>query len=126
VNDRSEAAPGWYANPAGSGQRRWDGEAWAEEYRGEAALEERKAALAEAITRFVSNNYRVESQSETQAVMVRGNRPNHLLHFIIGFVTLGLWWLFVWLPLTIWGGEERRMLSVDTFGEVAEMKPKTG
>ncbi len=50
--------------------------------------------------------------------MVQGRRPNHLLHFFIGFVTLGLWWLFVWLPLTVFGGEKRQTIAVDEFGNV--------
>lgn len=28
-----------------------------------------------------------------------GKTPNHILHFLLGFVTVGFWWIFVWLPL---------------------------
>lgn len=27
--------------------------------------------------------------------------PNHLLHFALGFLTVGAWWLLVWLPLCL-------------------------
>ena len=41
--------------------------------------------------------------------MVRGQRVNHLLHFIVGFLTLGLWWV-VWLILALTGGEKRKTI----------------
>lgn len=56
----------------------------------------------------------MESRTDRQVVLVKGHRPNHLLHFFIGLFTLGLWWLLVWLPLTIFGGEKRKVLNVET------------
>ncbi len=71
---------------------------------------------------MVRAGYRVESQVANQAVLVKGRRPNHLLHLILGVVTISLWWLFVWLPLVLFGGEKRRVVTVDTFGNVAVTK----
>ena len=34
-------------------------------------------------------------------VYATGRAPNHILHFVLGFFTGGLWWLFVWLPLCV-------------------------
>ena len=75
-------------------------------------------ALAQAVANYVSNGYRVEMQTETQAVLVRGRRPNHLLHFLIGIFTLSLWWIFVWLPIAIIGGEKRLVITVRPDGQI--------
>jgi hypothetical protein len=81
--------------------------------------EERREILAATVTEYVRDGYRVESQTDYQAIVVRGRRPNHLLHLILSIITIGIWFLFVWLPLMIFGGEKRRVLNVDTYGNVA-------
>jgi hypothetical protein len=60
---------------------------------------------------------RIESQSDVQAVIVFGRKPNHLLHFLIGVFTLGAWWI-VWLILSIAQTETKRMITVDEAGRV--------
>lgn len=80
--------------------------------------DDRKAALARAITAQVSAGWRVESQSDYQAVLVKGKRPNHILHLLLSVITLFLWAIFVWLPLAIFMGERRRVLYVDEYGAV--------
>ncbi|HSS41279.1 MAG TPA: hypothetical protein VLK37_01870 [Solirubrobacterales bacterium] len=82
---------------------------------------ERKGLLANTLQGQVANGARIESQGDFQAVVVRGHRVNHLLHFLIGIFTLGLWWL-VWIVLAITGGEKRQMISVDQFGNVFVQK----
>ena len=77
--------------------------------------DERKASLARLISNKVHEGWRVESQSDYQAIMVRGHRPNHILHLILSIITLGIW-LIVWLLVAAWGGEKRRTLMVDEFG----------
>lgn len=79
---------------------------------------QRRAALAEHVAMAVQNGWRVESQTDFQAVLVDGHRTNHLLHLILSLVTLGLW-LIVWGIAAIVGGEKRRVLSVDENGRVA-------
>lgn len=81
------------------------------------APEVRKATLEQAIAFQVRMGYRVESQTEFQAVLIKGHRHNHVLHLILTIVTLGLWGLFVWLPLTIFGGEKRAIVTVDANGK---------
>lgn len=82
--------------------------------------EERKAALAAAVADAIRshNRTRIESQTDYQAVIVRGRRPNHVLHLILSLLTLGLWAFFVWLPITLFGGEKRSVISVDDYGNV--------
>lgn len=85
---------------------------------GERTADERRELLASAVRKHVRSGYRVESQTDFQAVVVKGRRPNHLLHLILSIITIGIWFLFVWLPLMIFGGEKRRVLTVDTSGKI--------
>jgi hypothetical protein len=82
---------------------------------------ERKALLANTLQGQVASGARIESQGDFQAVVVKGHRVNHLLHFLIGLLTLGLWWL-VWIVIAITGGEKRQMITVDQFGNVFVQK----
>jgi hypothetical protein len=77
--------------------------------------DERKALLARAVSREVMEGARVESQTDYQAVMIKGRRPNHVLHLILTLVTLGLW-AFVWIAVAALGGERRRMIEIDEYG----------
>ena len=83
--------------------------------------EERKAALANRIAQAVHRGARVESQSEYQAVVVTGRRVNHLLHFIVGVFTAGLWWI-VWVIMAVTGGEKRHIIQADPYGNVLVQK----
>lgn len=83
--------------------------------------QERKAMLANTLQGQVAGGARIESQGDFQAVVVRGHRPNHLLHFLVGIFTLGFWWL-IWLFIAILGGEKRQMITVDEFGNVFVQK----
>lgn len=83
--------------------------------------DERKEALARAIHTQVAQGARVESQSDYSAVLVKGHRPNHLLHFFIGLITLGIWWV-VWIALVLIGGEKRMAVSVDEWGNTNVQK----
>lgn len=80
--------------------------------------DQRKQALANAVAREVGNGCRVESQTDFQAVVVKGKRPSHLLHLILSLVTLGIW-IPVWILVAIFGGEKRKVLMVDAWGNVS-------
>jgi hypothetical protein len=80
-----------------------------------ASVEERKAALAQAVAGQIAQGYRVESQSEFQAVVVKGKRPSHLLHLVLTIITLGLWGI-VWIILSITMHVHRRIVQVNEFG----------
>ena len=83
--------------------------------------DERKALLAQAVQTQVVGGGRIESQSDFQAVIIKGHKVNHVLHFIIGFFTLFIWWI-VWAIIAITGGEKRSMVTVDEFGNVMVQK----
>jgi hypothetical protein len=77
--------------------------------------EQRRQLRAQAVSNSVRQGWRVESQTDFQAVMVRGERPNHVLHLILTLVTFGLWGI-VWIALAIFGGEKRRVIDIDDYG----------
>ena len=59
---------------------------------------------------LINLGWRVESETADYLFLVKGQRVNHLLHFIVGLLTLGAWWI-VWLVLVVAGGERRMTLS---------------
>jgi hypothetical protein len=77
--------------------------------------DERKEALGRAIHTQVAQGARVESQGDYQGILVRGHRPNHMLHLVLTIVTLGLWFI-VWIGVIAFGGEKRMSASVDEWG----------
>jgi hypothetical protein len=88
---------------------------------GRKSSEERKEMLARTVSGQVAGGARVESQSDFQAVVVKGKSVNHVLHLILSLVTLGAW-AIVWIALAIFGGEKRSMVTVDEYGNVAVQK----
>ena len=67
--------------------------------------------LDQQIAQYVKWGWRVESRTDHQAVIVKGHRPNHILHLILTIITLGMW-AIVWILLSIFGGEKRKTLAV--------------
>ena len=84
---------------------------------------ERIAALDEEVADWVRDGWRVESRSDFQAVLVTGRPVSHLLHAILAVLTLGLW-LIGWLIVTVTGGEDRELVSVDPYGNIDSEKVK--
>jgi len=80
--------------------------------------DERSERLAYVLRSDTGSGWRVVSQTASSAQLVKGKQTSHLLHFILGLFTFGLWWLFVWLPVTIFGGEKQRYVAVDEYGNV--------
>jgi hypothetical protein len=90
------------------------------------SVDERQAVLAQELARLVAHaDFRIEAQTETMAVMARGHRVNHLLHFYIGVFTLGVWWFTGWPAIAIFGGEKRSILAVDDYGNVLNQKVRS-
>ena len=54
--------------------------------------EQRRAILAQAVQTEVARGGRIDSQSDGMAVIIYGTRVNHILHFLVGIFTVGLWW----------------------------------
>jgi hypothetical protein len=86
------------------------------------SADDHRAALTGAVNKWVTEyGYRVESKDDFQAIIVRGHRPNHILHLILTVVTVGLW-LVPWIIISATGGERRRIIDVDQSGEVGVSK----
>lgn len=83
----------------------------------EVDIETKKQHLAQAVQREVAAGARVESRTDTDAILVVGKPVNHILHLILTLVTC-LAWGVVWLILVVLGGEKRVGLQVDDFGNV--------
>ncbi len=80
--------------------------------------DERKQLLAQVVQSEISKGAgRIESQSDYYVTLVRGHRPNHILHLILSIITLGLW-IIVWILVAMGSGEKRTMVSVDEYGYV--------
>ena len=125
-----ETPAGWFQDPNVPNQQRyWDGSAWTDQTKAQEAgisttkrsPDERKALLAQQLQSASARGLRIESQSEFQAVMVEGQRVNHVLHAIITIFSCGLWGI-VWIILAVTGGEKREMVVVDEFGNVQLQK----
>lgn len=81
------------------------------------SADQRRQLMDSAVNELVGSGWRVESRTDYQAVFAKGHRHSHGLHLFLTIITAGLWGLFVWLPLSIFGGEKRRIVSVDEFGQ---------
>jgi hypothetical protein len=88
---------------------------------GRKSAEERKELLSRTVASQVAGGARVESQSDFQAVIVKGKPVNHVLHLILSLVTF-LLWSTVWIALAIFGGEKRSMVTVDEYGNASVQK----
>ena len=68
--------------------------------------------LDDAVAHHVKWGWRVESRTANQAVIVKGHRPNHILHLILTIITLGFW-AIVWIAVAVFGGEKRKTITED-------------
>jgi hypothetical protein len=80
-------------------------------------LEERSAALDNAVVDSTRSGWRTLSRTQTQAQLVKGKPTNHILHLILSVFTLGLW-IPVWIGMAVFAGEKQRLVTVDEFGLV--------
>ncbi|MFV8049930.1 hypothetical protein [Mycobacterium sp. 48b] len=60
---------------------------------------------------------RVESVTPYSAVVVTGQKVNHILHLLVSVLLCGLW-LPIWLIISLDGGEKRHVLTVDQCGNI--------
>lgn len=79
---------------------------------------ERQRILSQYIAGEVTTRKaRVETQVPDQAVLVYGKPVSHVLHVILSIFTAGLW-LIPWLIMSFTGGEKRKIVRVDEFGNL--------
>lgn len=80
--------------------------------------EQRHQILSNTLMQVVAQGGRVEYADQFSATVVYGHRVNHLLHFLITILLLGIW-LIVWIILAITGREKRQIITVDEWGRVS-------
>ncbi|MGW1532136.1 DUF4234 domain-containing protein [Streptomyces aureus] len=79
--------------------------------------------LANAITSEVAAGFRVESQTDAQAVLVKGTGVNHMLQLVLSLVTCGAW-AIVWAIMYFVAKPKRLILTLDEFGNVLRQEIK--
>jgi hypothetical protein len=80
-----------------------------------ASENEKANKLALAISTEVSKGWRVESQSQIQAVLVKGKPINNTLHIVFSVLTLGVW-LLIYIPILLVNRRQTKIIRVDEFG----------
>ena len=83
----------------------------------------RRKILDTSVMDAIGKGWSIESRGQYHAVIVEGERVNHLLHLILSIITVGLW-LIVWFILATSGGQQRMMIYVDEQGEVSVTEVK--
>jgi hypothetical protein len=82
-------------------------------------VEARKRVLFDAVQSEVRGGWHVESQSDYHATLAIARSHRVRLHLFLSIITFGLWALFVWLPLSVFGRLNRKMVSIDIYGNVS-------
>jgi hypothetical protein len=80
-----------------------------------ASESEKANKLALAISTEVSKGWRVESQSQIQAVLAKGKPINNTLHIVFTVLTLG-GWLLIYVPILLVNRRQTKIIRVDEFG----------
>jgi hypothetical protein len=111
---------GWYADPSGArGQRYFDGSEWTSHYASTLSPHQRAEILDEAI----ATHYpwaRVDSRTDTQAVLFLGGGVPGAIHVILALITIVTCGLFgiIWLVIAATSPERRAYVAVDSYGNV--------
>ena len=82
----------------------------------------RRDELDRRLQMYAAGGWRVESRSDYQATIAKGKNHSHGLHLALTIITGGIWGVLVWLPLSVFGGLKRRMVSVDSSGQALDQK----
>lgn len=77
----------------------------------------RNDELRDEIARALAAGWRVEWHSDEGAVLMRGKRPNHVLHAVLTLVTGGIW-AIAWIAIAIEARERRMLVGLDDAGKV--------
>ena len=85
------------------------------------STEERKASLARAVANEVRSGWHVQSQTDYQAILVKGKRTSHGLHIFLSIITVGLW-LPVWGVVWYMNRDQHLVIDIDQYGHVNVQK----
>lgn len=113
---RSKAKRAWDWFDWGGKQARENQEKYFKE-RVELSDQERIKILDKVVLDHVSRGSTLVLRTDFEAVLSQGGGANHVLHFIISLLTLGLW-LIVWLFIAMGNKMPRTTLKVDKYGSI--------
>lgn len=65
---------------------------------------------------------RIESQTPTTTVLLKGERVNHVLHLLLTIITAGLW-LPIWVLIAASGGVKRKVVRLEIRGKQPAKRP---
>ena len=88
-----------------------------------ATAEARQQLLDRCLFEVTARGGHVVSRHEYSAVVTFGNPTNNVLHVLLTIFMCGLW-LLVWIPMIIWGGTKRYVISVDEYGRAYQSHMK--
>lgn len=83
--------------------------------------DERKSILDRALQQYGAQGWRIENRSDFQATIAKGREISHTFHLLLTIFTLGFW-LVVWFLVGLLGGNKRRMITIDEYGNVVTQK----
>jgi hypothetical protein len=83
--------------------------------------DERKAMLARTVSNEVREGWRIESQTDYDAYLVKGQHTSHVLHLILTIITLGAWGI-VWIVMAYLNRTQRETINVDEWGNLSIQK----
>ena len=82
---------------------------------------QRAAIMAQALRDLQFRGFRVEFADGPRAIVVYGSPVNHVLHVLLTIFTCGMW-LPLWLIIAATGGEKRRHIHVDDYGNLVGLE----
>ena len=81
----------------------------------------RREVLNRELQKYGAMGWRIETRSDYQATIAKGQQVSHVLHLLLTIFTLGLW-LLIWALIGLFGGVKRWLLTVDEYGNVIHQK----
>lgn len=79
----------------------------------------------QAVAVRIQQGWRIESQANKIAMMVKGKKTNHILHLLLSMMTFGLW-VLIWINVASWGGERRLNIKLEPDGTLMETRQRPG
>lgn len=83
----------------------------------EKSEEQRKEILTRYLASEVARGGRVKMHTDFDAVLEFGRRPNHILHFLLCFPTVGFW-IIVWVLLAMTMKITTSKYQVNSYGQL--------
>lgn len=84
---------------------------------GSKSTAEREVIMQQVVRDLAFRGYRIVAVDGARAIVISGTPVNHVLHAILSIFTCGLW-LLIWALLAALGGETRRHIYIDEYGNV--------